>query len=446
VEIFVNFFIPYGHMPGNRSSFMGKLKLIMLAGLAFPPGAAFAQECDAVFNPAKKFCHDGAVYDLCDGMEYDPTTHVCSDGVAYRALCNGVQYNPLAEKCGEPQEEAASAGVGVAAAAAAESTGKGQCMDRLISGVRGEIPARMQDCPIELGKNKAKAALPFSKVPAEDTDPRRFIPKCVVSGIKAKFPAADRFAGSVESFAQNAISAAVSAGGDVDVPKLLNAASSMDGLLRDIEKSLANASEEELCREPEAPAEAARPAGGEAGEKEKGKFFSLGLRAGFNLSRVYEEATAGPYKYSGFLDNAIGFQAGLAFDFALSDWFHLQPNLMLIRKGAKYEGNGISGSLAENYLEVPVLVSVKIYAIRLNAGPYFSLSLGASDGNYESGDYGISLGGGFDISDFYIGMFYDYGLADVNKREDFNNSAISRTRTAYNSYNYALGFILGYNL
>jgi len=57
------------------------------------------KECDAIFNPSKKFCYDGGVYNLCDGMSYNPTTHICSEDVAYRALCNGTQYNPLKQKC-----------------------------------------------------------------------------------------------------------------------------------------------------------------------------------------------------------------------------------------------------------------------------------------------------------------------------------------------------------
>ena len=40
------------------------------------------KECDAVFNPANKFCYDGTVYDKCDGMTYNPTSHICKNGVA----------------------------------------------------------------------------------------------------------------------------------------------------------------------------------------------------------------------------------------------------------------------------------------------------------------------------------------------------------------------------
>ena len=58
------------------------------------------KECDFIFNPEKKFCYDGTAYDKCDGMDYNPATHICSGDIAYRALCNGAQYNPLTQRCG----------------------------------------------------------------------------------------------------------------------------------------------------------------------------------------------------------------------------------------------------------------------------------------------------------------------------------------------------------
>ncbi len=57
------------------------------------------KKCDFVFNPEKKFCYDGAVYDKCDGMEYNPTTHICIGDIATRASCNNIQYNPTIQRC-----------------------------------------------------------------------------------------------------------------------------------------------------------------------------------------------------------------------------------------------------------------------------------------------------------------------------------------------------------
>ncbi|MDR2583982.1 MAG: PEGA domain-containing protein [Fibromonadaceae bacterium] len=57
------------------------------------------KKCDFIFNPEKKFCYDGAVYDKCDGMEYNPTTHLCIGDIANRALCNNIPYNPTTQRC-----------------------------------------------------------------------------------------------------------------------------------------------------------------------------------------------------------------------------------------------------------------------------------------------------------------------------------------------------------
>jgi len=91
---------PCGCFAFNRGNIMRKITLsaslvLLLALNAF----ADTKECDVVFNPSKKFCYDGKVYDLCDGMPYNPTTHICSGDVAARAVCNGMEYNPLNQKC-----------------------------------------------------------------------------------------------------------------------------------------------------------------------------------------------------------------------------------------------------------------------------------------------------------------------------------------------------------
>jgi uncharacterized protein (TIGR02145 family) len=57
------------------------------------------RECTSIFNPDNKFCYDGEIYDKCDGMEYNPTIHICSGGVANPAKCNGTAYNPLNQRC-----------------------------------------------------------------------------------------------------------------------------------------------------------------------------------------------------------------------------------------------------------------------------------------------------------------------------------------------------------
>jgi len=82
---------------------MNKVKFVLfVAGVSLALGFALScsgddgknsglKECDAVFNPDNKFCYDGVVYDKCDGMTYNPTSHICENGVAIPAKCeNGL--------------------------------------------------------------------------------------------------------------------------------------------------------------------------------------------------------------------------------------------------------------------------------------------------------------------------------------------------------------------
>jgi hypothetical protein len=58
------------------------------------------KECEVSFNHNNKFCYDGTVYDKCDGLEYIPTSEICSEtGLIIPAKCNGNSYNPLTHYC-----------------------------------------------------------------------------------------------------------------------------------------------------------------------------------------------------------------------------------------------------------------------------------------------------------------------------------------------------------
>jgi uncharacterized protein (TIGR02145 family) len=54
---------------------------------------------ESVFNSSMSFCYDGNIYQKCDGMEYNPTTHICQGNSANPAKCGGTQYNPLEQRC-----------------------------------------------------------------------------------------------------------------------------------------------------------------------------------------------------------------------------------------------------------------------------------------------------------------------------------------------------------
>ena len=166
--------------------------------------------------------------------------------------------------------------------------------------------------------------------------------------------------------------------------------------------------------------------------------YSLSFRMGVNASHLYETFE----NYSGSYNSVLGFQGGVVIDIARNDLIHFQPGIMFIKKGAEYESqkNGKytlaqyyveSPSLAQYYVELPLLASLKYWAISISAGPYISLG---GDKAYEVFDFGVSLGGGFDIWDFYIGAFYDNGLYNISKKSSFK------------TYNRTIGLNLGYNL
>ncbi len=123
--------------------------------------------------------------------------------------------------------------------------------------------------------------------------------------------------------------------------------------------------------------------------------WQLGLRGGINLNNS---------------PNHRGMQLGVVRDFAITEWFYLQPGIMYIQKGTFVDEGGYHYKYATQHIDIPLLLSFKYSALRLNAGPYFGLCIDDGGSNVDELDIGISLGVGFDIGMFYIGAFY--GLQD----------------------------------
>jgi hypothetical protein len=172
-------------------------------------------------------------------------------------------------------------------------------------------------------------------------------------------------------------------------------------------------------------------------EKDDGKStLSFGIRTGFNYSHFYAEYDNynnwRSSSSSGTYGDIIGGQFGVVLDIAASDWFHIQPGIMYIHKGA-VDNVSHYGSTSVHYIEFPLLISLKFSALRLNAGPYTGLCAGG-DSDFDGKDFGISTGFGFDIGWFYIGTFYDYGLTNTSSKRYFD------------IYNRTLGLNIGVNL
>jgi len=317
-------------------------------------------------------------------------------------------------------------------------------INELVFNIENNFSGQLKDCSATLAKNTALAASPFGKK-AEQKEPKAFMTECVVDGIKQKLPVgSEEYVKPVEGFMQNLLNAASVAGGGLDLKKLSGAIGGMNvnGLIDELKDKAAN----DPCvvdkpYEPYVASESEEDS--EDGEGKK--VFSLGFRGGFNFSHMYATYDNGYYKGSGSYKPTPGFQLGLVFDWALSDWFHIQPGIMYIIKGTDSEiFNSVNAKDFDQfgYIEVPLLLSLKFSALRINAGPYFGSNFiggGSMREEYESFfDFGLSGGLGFDIGRFYIGVFYDYGLIESYRRIEVNSHL--------NAYNRTLGFNFGVNL
>ncbi len=236
-----------------------------------------------------------------------------------------------------------------------------------------------------------------------------------------------------------------------------------------------------------------------ADPSEKGK-FSIGVLAGVNFSTIImgqEESDFTEGRGSKF-----GVQTGVVFDIPLSKIFYLSPGLKIAQMGAKSEENDeeqyyngmyyttvketYTETITAYYVKIPLLFTVKNYvsekvALRINAGPYLAYALGEGlyerEGKYyidgqlqESGsysrklfeeecivdydgyetyydceqmadpfDFGLSIGGGVQFYGFYIGVFYDYGLANIYSTTNSDTGGNKRVIS-----NRSMGFDFGY--
>ena len=298
-------------------------------------------------------------------------------------------------------------------------------INELVSKIQSGLTAQLKDCSATLAKNIALSKSPFGKK-TELKEPKAFMTECTIDGIKQKLPVGvDEYIKPIEGFIQNILKAASAADG-LDVKKLSEAISGMNvnNLINELKTKATN--DDCVSDEPYTPPAAlvSNDEKGTPSDKEE-SMVSLNIRGGLNFS--YLSSSKNSY------NSTIGSQFGLALNIALSELFHIQPGIMYIQKGTE-DNNGI---MISHYLEIPLLLSLKFSAFRVNVGPYLAICLNANTPHYFF-DFGLSPGLGFDIGKFYIGTFYDIGLTEFYEY----NSQFGK----YKLHNRTLGFNLGVNL
>ena len=112
----------------------------------------------------------------------------------------------------------------------------------------------------------------------------------------------------------------------------------------------------------------------------------------------------------------IGFVGGAALDIGIvKNFFSLQPELLFIQKGERFDERGVETKSALNYLELPVLAKVSFGSESIkgyvNAGPSLALGL--------TGKYKIEGGENADETDIRFGDSANDGRRYLDNRFDF---------------------------
>lgn len=179
-----------------------------------------------------------------------------------------------------------------------------------------------------------------------------------------------------------------------------------------------------------------------------------GIKGGLNFTNLYISEVDDE-------NMKIGFNAGLYHRAGLTNLLDLQTEFLFSQKGAAlhYDGGIFTGSghyrFNLNYLEVPVLLVLKAGSLNIHAGPYLGFLVSANvkdvdeDGSikdfasldrddFNTFDYGISGGVGFDFERGTIGVRYNYGFVEIGE------SGVAGKATT-DSKNSALQLYLGFD-
>ncbi|MBI5267360.1 MAG: PorT family protein [candidate division Zixibacteria bacterium] len=125
----------------------------------------------------------------------------------------------------------------------------------------------------------------------------------------------------------------------------------------------------------------------------------------------------------------VGFAGGVFADFGLGTTFALQPQLLYVQKGVKYEATGATEKNKFDYLEVPVLLKwVPQMQGKMQptifVGPYLGFLMSAKSDTVDvkdslkTTDFGITFGAGFGSKmtsgELFFDVRLDLGLTEID--------------------------------
>ncbi|RIJ37394.1 porin family protein [Pontibacter oryzae] len=148
----------------------------------------------------------------------------------------------------------------------------------------------------------------------------------------------------------------------------------------------------------------------------------IGIKGGVNFASVHGSDKD---KY-GSVNSHTSFHAGVYAQFAISELFSIQPELLYSRKGFERQDS----VYRLDYLEVPVLAVFNITDnLSVHLGPQVGVMMSAKVEDeeidlepYHTFDYGAAAGIEGRISRFRLGTRYVHSFGDLRKENDSGNS------------------------
>ena len=150
---------------------------------------------------------------------------------------------------------------------------------------------------------------------------------------------------------------------------------------------------------------------------------SFGAKAGVNLATI-----------NSVLDARTSFHIGGVAEFAISEKFSFQPELLYSAQGAKVEEDGYKVTLKMDYLNIPLMAKYYVTeGLSFEVGPQVGFLLSAKvkeeyDGDSEtvdikdsmnSVDFGLNFGLGYKLeSGLNFGAKYNLGLSEINEKNE----------------------------
>ncbi|MDQ3289844.1 MAG: PorT family protein [Bacteroidota bacterium] len=145
--------------------------------------------------------------------------------------------------------------------------------------------------------------------------------------------------------------------------------------------------------------------------------LNIGLKLGGNLASLRQTGSNSDISYK------LKFHGGLLFNFGLSNFLSVQPELVYSQKGFEYKNARTSAEGKVNYIDVPLLLKINSGSLFFEGGPQVSFlaSSKLKTGNTEtdtknwtkSTAFGIAAGLGFQSSQgVFVSLRY---LTDVSK-------------------------------